>query len=251
MDELRVADGVSVTALPSDPEWDAFVDGVEGGHHLQTSMWAQIKAKSDWRALRLQVRQEGQLVGGCQLLVRRLPIGAIAYCPRGPVARDRDPALISAVLDALRPLARRERILYLKVQPPAGGEATEPLLRARGFVASAYPAAQVATVRVDVQRDPDEILAGMRPQRRRNIRKGERVGITVRTAAQKRCRLSPLCSTIRAGGEVRTSLPTPSMFTARCCAYLASRARSSSWPSTTARCYPRRSPSRTVTRSWI
>jgi lipid II:glycine glycyltransferase (peptidoglycan interpeptide bridge formation enzyme) len=86
------------------------------------------------------------------------------------------------VLDALRPLARRERILYLKVQPPAGGEATEPLLRARGFVASAYPAAQVATVRVDVQRDPEEILAGMRPQRRRNIRKGARVGITVRTA---------------------------------------------------------------------
>src|SRR4051794_9934694 len=65
------------------------------------------------------VRDGGQIVGGCQLLVRSVPlIGAIGYVPRGPVLASRDPAALDAVLDALRDHARRRRILLLKVQPP-------------------------------------------------------------------------------------------------------------------------------------
>jgi len=177
-----VGDRVSVSAAPLDPRWDAFVDVAPGGNHVQTSLWAQVKAAQGWRPLRLQLWRDGELLGGCQLLVRPLRVGAIAYCPRGPLARDRDPAVIASVLDALAPLARRERIPYLKVQPPAGGAAIEPMLASRGFVASAFSVAQVATVRVDVQRDPQEILAGMRHSKRQAIRQAAARGVVIRDA---------------------------------------------------------------------
>lgn len=182
--QLDAVGEVSVSTVIQDAEWDAFVDTAPGGGHLQTSRWAQIKARSGWQGLRLRLSHDGTILGGCQLLVRRSQWGTIGYCPRGPLARDRDEAVISAVLDALEALALREKFLYLKVQPPPGAAATESLLLERGFVVSAYPSAQVATVRVDVQRDPAEVLAAMRPRRARYIRRGERIGVTVRAVGR-------------------------------------------------------------------
>ncbi len=178
--DLQAGIRLSVSSGPLDPEWDAFVDAVNGGHHLQTSLWGQVKARHGWRAVRLKQHRADQIVAGGQLLVRTARIGSIAYLPRGPLTIDREPATCHALISGLEALARRERILYLKVQPPAGRSDLETLLVERGFVASDLPAAPVATVRVGVQRDPKEILAEMRSSTRANIRKATRKGVTVR-----------------------------------------------------------------------
>lgn len=174
--------GLSVSTSRLDPEWDAFVETAPGGHHLQTSLWAQVKAAQGWWPIRLQLKLDGELVGGCQLLMRSVRIGTIAYCPRGPVMADLDQAALDIVLDALASVALRRRILYVKVQPPAGRSDLEPALRERRFVASDLPAAPVATVRVDLQRTPEEMLAGMRATSRRHVRNAIRNGIEIRSA---------------------------------------------------------------------
>jgi hypothetical protein len=174
--------GVDISRTLLEPDWDAFVDSAPGGHHLQTSRWAGVKATHGWQPVRLRVHQKGEFVGGTQLLVRQMRFGAIGYCPRGPLLRDDDPSALRALLDGLARLARRERILYVKVQPPAGREDMEPVLREDGFVASDMPAATVATVRIDLRRSVDEILASMRSATRANIRKATRKGIAVRGA---------------------------------------------------------------------
>lgn len=180
--EQQLSKGISLSRALLDPQWDTFVDNAPGGHHLQTSRWAQVKASYGWHAVRVKLNESGELLGGFQLLLREVPLGRIAYCPRGPVLRDRSIASGGALLEALEMLARTERLLYVKVQPPAGGEDFESLLRARGFVASDLFAAPVATVRVDLERSSDEILASMRAGTRSNIRKAARKGIAVRMA---------------------------------------------------------------------
>jgi lipid II:glycine glycyltransferase (peptidoglycan interpeptide bridge formation enzyme) len=170
------------SALPA-PEWDAFVDAAPGGHHLQTGLWARVKAREGWRPVRLLARRDGELVGGAQLLVRPTRLGAIGYCPRGPLLLDEhDPATLGALLDGLAKLARRERILYVKVQPPAGRDDIAQVLRDRGFVAGDMQAAPVATVRIDLRQPLEEILANMRSATRQKIRKATRKGIAVREA---------------------------------------------------------------------
>lgn len=180
--EQELSKGISLSRTPVDPQWDTFVDHAPGGHHLQTSRWAQVKASYGWHAVRVKLNESGELLGGFQLLLREVPLGRIAYCPRGPVLRDRSAASGCALLEALEMLARTERLFYVKVQPPAGGEDFESLLRARGFVASDLFAAPVATVRVDLERSCDEILASMRHGTRSNIRQAARKGIVVRKA---------------------------------------------------------------------
>lgn len=101
-------------------------------------MWAQVKAVVGWQAELLVVEREGRIAGGCQLLIRSVPVvGAIAYAPRGPVIPDPDMAVVDVLLAAVHRLARRRRILYLALQPPPGRHDLASALKARGFVESA------------------------------------------------------------------------------------------------------------------
>jgi hypothetical protein len=36
---------LSFSQQPSDPAWDQFVAATPGGHHAQTSLWAQLKTQ--------------------------------------------------------------------------------------------------------------------------------------------------------------------------------------------------------------
>jgi lipid II:glycine glycyltransferase (peptidoglycan interpeptide bridge formation enzyme) len=165
-------------------EWDDWVAGVPGGHHLQTSGWGHVKADAGWQATRIVLRDSERIVGGCQLLSRRIPLfGAIAYVPRGPLLASRDPAVLDALLAALRDHARRNRILLLKIQPPVDRTDLPDLLGRRGLVESGLHTAPVASVLVDVGSAPDEdaLVRALHATTRRRIRQARRGGVTVRT----------------------------------------------------------------------
>lgn len=165
--------------------WDALVEQATGGHHVQTTRWAEVKRTVGWRAVRVEVLRQGELVGGCQLLLRRIgAFGSVGFVPRGPVIADgAGPDVVATALRALEAVTRSERVLYLKVQPPAGSEDIAATLRGRGYRKSAVETAPTATVLVDLRRDDDDILAGMRTNTRRNIRRALRSDLVVRSGA--------------------------------------------------------------------
>ena len=67
----------------------------------------------------------------------------------------------------------------LVVQPPLDGQACEQALAARGFELGCPPVAPEATIRMDLTRTDDQLIAGMSEMRRRNIRKTLRGNLTV------------------------------------------------------------------------
>jgi lipid II:glycine glycyltransferase (peptidoglycan interpeptide bridge formation enzyme) len=164
-----------------DEAWDAFVARAPGGHHLQTSRWGQVKALFGWRAARAIVRRDGEIVAGCQVLLRGLRgLGTIAYGPRAPLVAHDDRAAEAAVLDGLDALVAAERVRLVKLQAPVhrGDLGTE--LERRGFRRSRLEAAPEATILVDLQADDNALLKAMRASTRSNIRKAERKGVSVR-----------------------------------------------------------------------
>ena len=174
----------------ADPEWDRFVEAAPGGTYQQTSMWARVKAEAGWRPARITVRSHGEIVAGCQLLTRRVArVGAVGYAPYGPltaspVTASTDPGTPEAVLDAVRWLVRHDRLLYFKLQPPPDTGDMDCALRARGFVPASLNPAPRMTVRVDLRRPPEVILAGMRSRTRTYIRQAPRRGVIVRTGGE-------------------------------------------------------------------
>ena len=83
-----------------------------------------------WGVCRVVARRNREIVGGAQILIRRLPlVGAIGYVPRGPVLAEDDPVLMGILLDTLRTLAREQRIHYVLVQPNARASALRRAVR--------------------------------------------------------------------------------------------------------------------------
>ena len=164
-----------------DSTWDEFVHSSPGGHHIQTSGWAQAKAALGWEAIRVVGRREGEVVAGLQLLVRRLGrLVGVGYVPRGPIASPTDPAALVTLLEALESVARAERIVYLKLQPPVDRPDMAAVLDQRGWVKSDLDVSPSSTVRVDLRPDEEELLRAMRSRTRGYVRQGERKGLTVR-----------------------------------------------------------------------
>jgi lipid II:glycine glycyltransferase (peptidoglycan interpeptide bridge formation enzyme) len=172
---------VRVSDETEDPDWDAFLAHTPGGHHVQTSLWAQVKALLGWRAVRVVVTQGDQIAAGAQMLLRPLSlVGSIGYVPKGPLVASRDPLVARLVIDELEQVARAHRSQYVVVQPPCNAEIIGDQLLRRGFEPSSTQVAPVATVMVDLAQDLDDILAHMKAGTRRNVRLGQRKGITVR-----------------------------------------------------------------------
>ena len=169
-----------------DPDWDTYLANTPGGHHVQTSLWAQVKASLGWRAVRILVTQEERIVAGVQLLIRQLPLaGAIGYAPKGPVIASDDPKLAELILNELHQVAREHRVRYLILQPPDNGQALAGQLLQRGFQPSSVEAFPTATVLINLEQDLDEILAKMKSKTRYNIRLGIRKGIIIREGTER------------------------------------------------------------------
>ena len=168
-----------------DPAWDAFLAQTPGGHHTQTSLWAQVKASVGWRSTRIVATRGGRIVAGAQLLLRPLPlIGAVGYVPRGPVSVADDPEAAALVMDELLRLASARRVQYLSVQPPCNGQVLAEDLPGRGFQQSAREVEPTATVVLDLNPSQDELLARMKMRTRYNVRLGARKGIVVREGTE-------------------------------------------------------------------
>jgi peptidoglycan pentaglycine glycine transferase (the first glycine) len=181
----RPAVRTAVHAGRVDEEWDAFVGTAPGGSYLQTSRWGQVKAHSGWAAERIKVYEEGQLVGGCQLLLRSYAgMAAVGYVTRGPLFYSQRTDVRGVLLETLARYARCRRLVHLKVQPPGGAPDVVPELTARRFVESALPAGPLATTRIDLRHDPEDLLAAAAKSTRHGIRAAARRGVVVRPGTE-------------------------------------------------------------------
>ena len=166
----------------SEHEWDEFVAAEPWGSFLQTAAWGRFKERWGWRVRRVAVERDGALAAGAQVLFRPLPLGrSVAYVPRGPVAPPDDPGLLAALLDEVHRAARGSGALLLTVEPnwelPTQG--TEHLGRI-GFRPGAEAMQAEATLMLDLRPAEEDLLAGMRPKWRYNVRLSARRGVVVR-----------------------------------------------------------------------
>jgi peptidoglycan pentaglycine glycine transferase (the first glycine) len=171
---------VKISDQMQDPEWDAFVVSAAGGHHVQTGLWAEVKALLGWRVKRIVVTDRGRIVAGAQLLVRPQSfIGTVAYLTKGPVSVSEDVELPELVIDEVCRISRACRARLLAIQPPNNGQTMAGLLSDRGFQPSSLELAPTASILLDLTPNLDQILARMKRQTRQNIRRSERQGIRV------------------------------------------------------------------------
>jgi len=158
--------------------WDGLVSSAPGGHVLQSWAWGELKARFGWAVQRVAVGE-----ACAQVLYRSVPggLGTIAYIPKGPLVNYENPRSIQALLDGIEPFAQQRRAICLKIEPDLEDDpALSERLLDLGFRPSPQAVQPRRTILVDLNPEPDRILAEMKQKTRYNVRLAARKNVTVR-----------------------------------------------------------------------
>ena len=178
--------------------WDQALARLPNAHALQSWTWGRFKARWGWESLPLAMAVAGngwEAVAAAHVLKRWLPRTpfSVLYVPKGPAFNYRDAALRRDVLAQLEAVARRERAIFIKIDPEVvrswgvEGERVSPLgaavmrdLTARSWRPSDEQIQFRNTVELPLEGTEEQLLAAMKQKTRYNIRLAERKGVVVR-----------------------------------------------------------------------
>ena len=168
---------------PDASRWDAFVDQHPEGHLLQQSRWATVKQTTGWGCLRIGICDDGVLLAGAQILIKQRYGFSAWYIPRGPVFGD-DQLLNQALLAALRAQAKQQRAVFIRMEPNmvVGSNRERIVTRVLGGAGMQTSASTQPqhSVHVDLEPHTDALLAAMTKGHRADIKKAQKLGVTIR-----------------------------------------------------------------------
>ena len=178
--EASLDRSLQVRQITSRPEWDAAIEALDGSI-LQSWRWGAFKSKHGWSATRLLVTLDGKPRIAAQVLDRPVGPMTVLYAPRGPAVAESDQPAVAALTLAIDNLAsqRRAAIAFLE---PDRTDLVLPDSGNLGWDVSSVELQPLRTIKVRVDRDDDEILAGMKNKSRYNVRLAGRRGVSVRVA---------------------------------------------------------------------
>ena len=190
--------------------WDLLVDRTPGTDVTQLSVWAGLRGRVGFTPLYLLVYHAGELVGGAQILTRRVPVlGLVGYLPYGPLVSPDAPApddIRHALVDALVTLGQR-RLRILFIQPPEGAQDTSDELLRCGFRPSSAGVAPQGSIRIDLTADLAEIRSKFGKRLKSWTNRWESRGVTVRVGTERDVPLLAELMTSSAQHQGYTPLP--------------------------------------------
>jgi peptidoglycan pentaglycine glycine transferase (the first glycine) len=206
----------SIHSQPTGAEWDALITALPEPHLLQTAEWALTKTYVGWKPNYLVwCEHQGQthlhinqwpanytIRAAASVLQRSLPVSGfsarmrILYAPKGPLFDWEDASLRDQVLADLQHFARKQRAIFLKIDPDVRlddgtsnhveespnktGLSIQQNLLSSGWHFSPEQIQFRNTMQIDLTTSETELLERMKQKTRYNIRLAGRKGVTIR-----------------------------------------------------------------------
>lgn len=168
--------------------WDDLVVEAPYSDVTQLAAWARLRRAAGFRPFYVLAYRDGrELVGGAQVLERRIPlVGRIGYVSNGPVISADAPArgdIRRALATACHNLGRR-RLRMLFIQPAEGADDMGRELLLRGFRPSDADIAPAASLRIDLSPSEAKIRAGLNKALRKWTNRWPERGVRVRLCGE-------------------------------------------------------------------
>jgi lipid II:glycine glycyltransferase (peptidoglycan interpeptide bridge formation enzyme) len=173
--------------------WDREIQRFESVHPLNAFAWGRVRAVDNWTPLYLAAESGGEFRGGMMILRKKIPLTpfSLFYSPKGPVWNYEDDETLSALIENVKELARREKAIFLRIDPNLREDFFQDAgdkFRLAGFVHldqrwtfwnSPRDVSRIDLTGVD---DSDELFALLDRDTRRCIRKAGREGVSIEPA---------------------------------------------------------------------
>lgn len=142
---------------------------------LQTKQWSQFKSSFGWETLRL---------GNLYILKKKIALGrSVLYIPEIPQS-----LLEELDFNKLKELGKKHNAVFIKIEPIISVQEKKflNLLYRNGFIKSFEDLQPTNRQMVDISKDEEKILTGMRPKGRYNIRLAQRKGVKIKAGVGDR-----------------------------------------------------------------
>ncbi len=157
-------------------EWNHFLESHPDAHLLQMGEWGELKKDFGWKPVRIIHNDEV----GCQILLRRLPLGlTLGYMPK-PVFSGQFSVISNQFWKEVDSMCKKNRAVFLKIEPDAWSEEFNLQPAREAFKLSSHNIQPPRTIIIEIEDNEEAILARMKPKCRYNIRLAEKKGVTVR-----------------------------------------------------------------------
>lgn len=171
---------VQILNKTQEHKWTEFIEDHPLATVHQSLPWIhfQEKVATRGRYWILALMQKDKIIGGTVLLRHKLPRGfSWLYASRGPLIdyTDNPQQAIELILEAIRPIAKRENSVFLRIDPPL--EKNPPKLK--GFKESPAGFYPEHTLILDLTPSEEEILKQMKPKGRYNIKVAKKHGVQI------------------------------------------------------------------------
>lgn len=161
--------------------WNNFVAHSSHFALMQSYGWGEVKEALGWKAIRIAVARQGQIIAGAQVLLRSLlGLAGFAYIPRGPLLDWQDSSAATVLLNEIHRVARQHNALFLRIEPPLlhSAEAHESLQR-YGFQAAAQTNQPRSTLILNLEPDLETLFKNLPKRTRYHINSCQRKGVKV------------------------------------------------------------------------
>ncbi len=159
-------------------KFNNFLSNFSKGHVLQSWEWGEVKKSTAWKPYRLVIENENQeILAAVSLLKRDIPVikKSIFYAPRGPAVDFEDQELFLFLMDSIKDLAKKENVIFLKIDPDIAEEEYKNILDKYGFkhlgTGKNFEGIQPNFVmRLDIKPSEEELMKSFHSKTRYNIK---------------------------------------------------------------------------------
>ncbi|MBO7132430.1 peptidoglycan bridge formation glycyltransferase FemA/FemB family protein [Candidatus Saccharibacteria bacterium] len=156
--------------------YEKIVEKYPEANFLQLSGYKKMNELLGRKVLSLEFEEDGYALA----VVRDAKRGRYLEIPCGPLIDWKNKKLVANVFKKIAEVAEEEKCVFVRIRPQlVANEENLAILESLGLKKSPMHLAAEHTVIIDLKKSEEELLAGMRRQTRYEVRRAEKLGITV------------------------------------------------------------------------
>jgi len=162
-------------------EWERFLLSQNPQTFLQSWNWGETNRLTGFKVKRLGFYLSNKLVGLSQLIHQPAKRGPHYLIPGGPVINYQDEKLVVNVFNAIKEIAKKDKVWFVRVRPDLKeNDEIRRLFSRLGLIYAPMHLHGEHTLILDLTKSEEEILKGMRKTTRYLIRKSLNEGFNIK-----------------------------------------------------------------------
>ncbi len=173
---------IEIKEITDKNEWEEFILSQPCANFLHSWYWGEFHQAIKRQIIRHGYFIDGKLVGVMLFIIENAKRGRHGIVPAGPIIDWENKSLIKAVFKDIKDVAAKNKCIFVRIRPQIiDSKQSRQIFKDNGLRPAPIHLHAELTWQTDLNSSEEEILANTRKNTRYEIRRADKLGITVKT----------------------------------------------------------------------